>query len=454
MKRALLLLLVLGAAAAGDETARPRKVIEEFRLKKDTAPMRGWILDWNDQGFRFEYLGGRGRRDVRWDDLVAEDARRLRIGFGLELTEDEKLGLVPGHEVHFKGGGSVRGILVSTDEDGTHRVRTEGLVLPYPGDRVDRVDEVKVREEEAYSPEEIYVRRLQRRPPQKAEEHKRLADYLFDIGNWEDADREYRAAIEKDSLLEAGLAERLAELDDYREDKAAAGFFAKQKSDAVLNGKWSESIEAIEAYAEQNEGARRRAARLLEDLEEKWLEKKRARFHRVKNEEFDRAIRRYLVRKQPDLASARSWVTSQLRDEVERRIKRRLDVSPDELEMFLESKPQGAPHWATYANGSFVISRRAHTGKSSRKKIRGDPEAWWSQYNQVSTRSTWLKAYAAERIEIFEIVRIITRDCEKCGGTGQVKKMSVNALSDGRHEWSEICPRCFGARQDRSVGYR
>jgi len=46
--------------------------------------------------------------------------------------------------------------------------------------------------------------------------------------------------------------------------------------------------------------------------------------------------------------------------------------------------------------------------------------------------------------------------CETCGGTGQVKHTSIRGLKalGGRHDWKETCPRCYGARVDRGIGYR
>ena len=451
----LLLLLAAGPASPEDaETEDGAKRIAEFRLKKDTTTMRGWILEPDGDGFRFEHLGGKGRRTIRWDDLMPEDARTLRIEFGLEMTEEERLGLIPGHEGAFRGGGSVRGPGVVRADGGSAKVRTRGLVLPYPADRIEKIHDVKIKEEEAYSADEVYIRRLQRRPPEKAEDHRRLADYLYDIGNWDDAQREYGKAIAKDPLLEGDLSDRLADLRDYQEDQAAREVFKRAHKIAVLDGKWQEALADIQAYIDANPGAKRRGIRVMEELEEKWLAKKQALFHAVKNDEFDRSIRSYLVKTKPDLGTARSWVTSELKELVIQKVMERLGLSEAEAEMFLKSKGKGAPHWATYTGGTFVIDRRAKTGDSTKRAVRGDPEDWWAKYNDINTRSTWLKAYAAERLDIFEVVRITVDDCSSCGGTGQVRKQSVQSVAGGKHEWAENCPRCYGARQDRGVGYR
>ena len=450
MQRIMVFVLLLGALGFAAE-----RRLAEFRLQKDaTATMRGWIVDFDDQGFRFERFGGGGRMSVPWEDLLPEDARTLRISLGLELSEDERLGLIDGHEIFFKGGGSVRGLLIEKDADGVHRMRVEGLMLPYPGERIDRVEKVKVREDEAFSPGEVYLRRVERQPPRTALEHRRLADFLYDIGSWEGADKEYRVAMGKDPLLRVRIEPRLGEIREYLRDEAAARTFAKQKSDAVLNGRYRQAISNIRAYIAEHENVRRRGEKLIQEIEEKWLERKTARFHRVKNEEMDRAVRRYLSKFQPDLETAKAWALGELEKTVLEQTARRLRLNGDEMEMLLETKPRGAPHWATYWSGSFVISKRAHLGRSTKESVKGDPEKWWATYRHVSTRATWLKAYAAERLDLFEVVSIKSTDCERCGGHGKVRRMAFMAMKGGRHEWKETCPRCYGAGIDRGVGYR
>jgi tetratricopeptide (TPR) repeat protein len=448
MKRILGLTLLLAAVAAAD------RQVADFRLRSDPgASMRGWILEFDQEGFLYESFGRDRRIQIKWADLVEEDARRLRIGFKLDLTEDEEKGLIPGQELMLKGGGSVRGLLNEVDADGTHWMRMGGLLLPYPKDRVDRVEEVKIREDEGYSAEEVYVRRLERHPPQTAEEHRRLADYLYDIGNFAAARDHFEQALALDPAMESGVRKRLADARDYLEDQVAAAVFAKEKANAVLNGKWRQAMDNIRTYVQGNPAARRRGEKLIGELEETWLEVKRARYHAVKNEEFDRAVRGFLGRK-PTLDEVKSWVSAQLPDVVKERAQRRLELTPDELALLVASKAKGALHWASYWTGSFIVSKRASLGKSTKREVRGDPDDWWNAYNDNNMKASWVKAYAAERLDLFEVVQVNNTPCERCGGTGQVTKSSLTALADGRHEWQERCPQCYGACEDRGVGYR
>ena len=454
MKRTIVLVLLLGALALAGE-----KQSVKFRLKKDPeAPVRGWCLDYDDKGFTFQAFGSQKRVFIPWSDLVADDARQYRQKFHLEMTEDERLGLIEGHELHFKGGLSRFGVLDRHDKKAkVYWLRHDGMVLPYPEGRVDRVEEVKVKEAEVYTEEEVYIHRLQRRPPSNAREHRLLADYMFDIGNWNKAREHYLAAIEADATLRDALEPRIASCKDYIEDKEAGAFFRRAKSLANLQGDYDGAISMIEGYAEQHPGAKRRGIRVIDEIRERQHQKLIVVFHRTKNRAFDRVIRGYISRRKPGIQEAMSWVSAELGKSLKAYVRGRMGITDEQFDDFMKERPRYSPHFATYWSGSFVISKRAKKGKSSANAVRGDPDAWWGQYADNKTRSTWIKAYAAERLpDLFEVVWIRHKACDKCGGRGQVKHMSLRGLRalGGKHEWWELCPRCYGAKEDRSVAYR
>ena len=71
-------------------------------------------------------------------------------------------------------------------------------------------------------------------------------------------------------------------------------------------------------------------------------------------------------------------------------MQRRLGIDKERYEELLETR-RGAPHWATYWSGTHIVAKRAKTKK-------GDGDRWWNSYRDVNTRSSFLKAYGAERL--------------------------------------------------------
>lgn len=454
MRSRLLLPLLLALAAFAQEAPR---IPKSFRIKKDPeTPMRGYVLQWDQEGFLFQYFGDDAQKArLFWIDLVEEDAKKMRIEFKLDQTEEEKAGLIDGHRIWFRGGGTEEGLLLGRTEDGDYKIKVRGFVLHYPGDRVDRIEELKIKESMAYDEEEIYARQLERTPPQTAPQHKALADRMFDVGNLVAAREHYRKALELDASFGKELSVRLSELEDYLADDQARAVIMKAKSRAVLDGEYEESIALLEQFSKEHPDRARAAGRVLEEIREYQQRKLSIRFSQVKHEELDRAIENYLTRKAPaSIQTAMSWVSGELPGELQRRVRNRMNFDGAQFEAFLGLRTHSAPHWASYWSGSFVLSGR--TKKSAPKGgPKADPDLWWNTYTDTQTRSSWLKAFAAERLpELFEVVMVNNRDCERCGGVGQVKKMSFQGVEGVGHEWMEVCPRCFGACQDRGIGYR
>jgi len=455
--RLSLLLLAFAVAAQEEPQAQPQPVAKSFRLRKDpSVPTRGYVLSWDNEAFDFRFFGTEGQTTrLLWSDLVEEDAKKLRLFFGLERTDDEKAGLIDGHKLWFKGGGQERGLFMGRTDRGDYRIKVRGFMLRYPAERIDRIEELKVKETEVYDEEEIYVRQLERTPPETGLQHRALADRMFDVGNLIAAREHYKLAVSKDPSLRKELQPRMDDLEDYIADDDARKIIMKSKSRAVLDGDYDEAVAALEAFQKAHPDRARSAGRVIEEIREYQKRKLVSRFYLVKHEELDRAIENYLTKRAPpSMQTAMSYVTGELAQELERRIRTRMNFDADQYRDFLGYAVESAPHYASYWSGSFVLSTRTKRNQP-KGGPKADPDAWWNTYNEVATRSSWLKAYAAERLpETFVVVMVNNRDCERCGGTGQVKKMSMQAVEGVGHEWMEVCPRCFGACQDRAVGYR
>ena len=71
MSRLLALTLLVAATAL----AQGRSAVQ-FRVKKEPdVPRHGWMLSYDDTGFRFERFGGGSKVFIRWDELIEEDSR-------------------------------------------------------------------------------------------------------------------------------------------------------------------------------------------------------------------------------------------------------------------------------------------------------------------------------------------------------------------------------------------
>lgn len=446
------LLLAASPAAQGGESA-----IIRFRLLDEPDFVyNGWVYSITEEGFSFERFGSNRRRRYRWSDLVEADANRLRRRFKLDPDSKDATGRLDGVRIHFKGGHQVEGVLDRVDLRGRYWVRSGGLLLPYPADRIERVEEIAVREKDVFDERQLYLRRLERHPPRDAHGHRALADYAYDVGEFARAKQHYEAALKLEPNWRPAIAGRLAEIEEYLKDEWIAKQLRIVKRAMRVEQDFDRARERLDALLSKYPG-KRALVRMQDEYERErhaWLAQ---RFHAVKNQEFARAIHEYLGHHDPDIDEAMSWARSKLPAVLMERVREQLGLSDEELEEFAGSNARGAPHWAGYWSGSFVVSRRAKRGKSSAREVRGDPDRWWSTYPETRTRGNFLRAYAAEKLpDLFEVVQIKLRPCERCGGSGRLKHGSLRGLKalGGGHDWHQTCPRCFAACVDRVVAYR
>ncbi len=446
----ILLLLPLLLPAAAQEI-----VLAIFHQATDPETMqRGWILDWDEEGFTFQRFGSSRQEPVKWADLMPKDRAALRRKCRLDGAN--KPGTVEGVRIRFKGGATADGVLERIDDAGRHWVRNRGLLLPYPEDRIDRVEKITVQAKDVYSKHQLYVRQLARSRPRDAEGHRTLADFAFDVGEFRKAKEHYQNAVRLRPDWRPVLTARLAEIEDLLKDAVIERELGIVKRAMRLDRDYARAERRLNKLLEANPTRRSllRAQDQLKSEKRVWLSK---RFHAVKNQEFKRAVEEYLRRKSPTIDAAMAWARSKLVGSVRARVIRRMRLTEEEFRAFSETRPKYSPHYANYWSGTFVISRRAKKGSWSRRRIRGDPNRWWFTYNNVGTRGNFLRAYAAERNpKLFEVISVKLTACEKCDGSGRIKQVSLrglNALSGG-HEWFQTCPRCYGARNDRVVVYR
>ena len=448
------LLLCLLAAGAGAGEFDP--LIVEFHLRDSANEVtRGWLTDRDQEGFVFERFGARSPVRHAWTDLVDADARRLRKRFRLDAGPGEELGLVSGHRLHFKGGGTVEGVLERTDGRGQHWVRHDGLLLPYPKDRIQRIEELRLREESVFDKEELYLRHLHAVRPVTATQHRKLADQLYRIGNYEEARQHYRLAINLDDRFRWELSGRLDEIDRALADEESNLELRRARRLFALDGRLEEAKAILLRLMENDPRLARSATRLVREIDAEARDRLVRRFHAVKDEEFKEAIREFLRLKRPTLEEATSWALKGLPAELRARIGERLDLDEDQVAELEPTRTTGMPHWTHYWSGSFAVSSRARLGKSTRRRIRGDPEEWWNRHPGLTGRTAFVSAFAVERLpDLFEVVQVRFENCSRCGGRGVVKRATFDSLNTGGNSWKELCPRCYGAKRDRIVAYR
>ncbi len=439
VQRVLFILLAVTALVAANDKGLPAS----FRLTENLKLWRrGYIRDANKTEFKFQAFDSVVPVTFLWKQVHPSDARPIQRVLGLRHGLKQK-GYVVAHRLLLKNGTSREGLLRHILEDGRHVLLSAGRTEMFDLLDVDSVEIAYLPDYRVYSKETLFKRWSRQRSPTNAEEHMEYAERLFLIGRFEDAMEHFKKALElaMGSDLEIEIGPRIDILRGIRGDRELKRAVSDATT-ALLHGNYDRARAHLERHREvfpKNSGAVRK---LLERLQARETRERARRFQREKHEVFDDLIEESVREGLRGFSEARTFVTNQLPLRMRAHFVARWGITGAEYERMLKEARRGAPHFASYGAGSFMVKQRGVKG--------GNEHSYWNALNYEG-RQAWMRAYAAERLEdIFEIVGVAHRDCSKCGGTGRIKFLSLR----NSKQWKEVCSRCHGGRTDRAIKYR
>jgi hypothetical protein len=141
-------------------------------------------------------------------------------------------------------------------------------------------------------------------------------------------------------------------------------------------------------------------------------------------------------------AAARSWLLKDLSKALRAAVAAENGLSSEETERFWKERA-GKVARMGYARVSTVAVRPLRDPASDAVLL----EAWWDSAS-ASDRSTWMSVYFVETSGVFDVVRVLTLDCDGCGGTG------VLHMHAGTGVEKITCSTCGGAGKVRTVEFR
>ncbi|HXG63056.1 MAG TPA: hypothetical protein VNO22_16915 [Planctomycetota bacterium] len=477
MRHGTALLALLAAAA-------PASAQDVVRLRSGKVLSGTVQIDEADKdGFRLVRWDTGGTIYVRWSQLPEPEKNRL-LGRSapdasapqLELLDGVRILTATREEVGILVREDAQTILVKTRNGRTPvPIPTSALLKPY--------EKIKIRESDAYGPEEMVERRLARAGDADAAALLEIARFATGLRLYDKARELYQKAAgidparkdEIDALLAAN--ERLV-----KEDKAAA--LVRQVKELLEDTEYAKALELarrLPAEFGDTEIARQNkdlAAQI--EKEAKDFELKKAELLAQKVPEAYKAKRSALLSEYAGsrykLSQARSLV-AKLDDEVVKYLAAKFKSTPEEVQAAW-AKREPKSRTVSFGEGSWIVRGGQDGGLDTDAKFTprdtsrsggndGDgnnrrrpttpprpvdlgkklptSEEWWASASQ-GERKSWLEAeYAKTSSAVRKEIR--TRKCGTCNGEGVLKSTRMGVACEVK------CARCHGAKEDEIVQY-
>lgn len=475
---AAVIAFLAGAAAASAQ--------DVVRLRSGKVLSGTVRMDETDkEGFRMVLWDTGGTLYVRWSQLPEAEKNRL-LGRPVSDAGAPRLELLDGvrvltptrEEVGLLVREDAQQILIKTRHGRTPvPIPTSALLKPY--------EKIKIRESDAYGPEEMVERRLARASDKDAAALLEVARFASSLRLYDKARELYQKAAaadpgrkeEIDALLSAN--ERLV-----KEDRAAA--LVHEIKELVEDTEYAKALELARRL--QADFADTEVARQNKDLaaqiekEAKDFEQKKTELLAQKVPEAYKAKRSALLSEYSGsrykLSQARTLV-AKIDEEVVKYLAAKFKSSAEEIQAAW-AKREPKIRTASYGEGSWIVRggqdggldtdakytpRDTSTGgrnsdgggRNNRPRPAQPPrpvdlgkklptsEEWWASASQ-SDRKNWLEAeYAKTSPAVQKEIR--TRKCNVCNGEGTLKSHRMGVALDVK------CARCHGAKEDEIVQY-
>lgn len=483
--------LVLAASFA---TSASADIIE----LADGRTLQGEIVSGQttDDGLAVRLFETGGVVMLKWDHVLPERRKELRVEYGIDLPEDEGV-FVPGHMITLSNGTQIVGVALNYTDfqagaTGTLRVKTTTGEQTYDRAAVGRVVPMEIEAQQAYTTPELYQMKLEESPPDSAAAHFAMGDFCSRIGDHEHAKEHYLEA-QKDADFVATNDGKSLDARIRREDilirAKGAQELAKSITRAMYGSRFNEALEMLKQLDAEYEDPQIREAIGYDRLENRVVRERDEFFRkRVQQRVYDimeDLIERKVREKKPlradaegdgmsgTLAGARQYAARQLPTELWDKVAADLGLEKDEVDRYWEDRASKRVRTASYGTGSFIVIKRATLPGGDGRRRRPPPgsrnrnagggggggapsagqpktdEQWWDAVRN-NDRARWLESYFVENCGLFEIIRTDESElCSNCAGKG----LLAVAAAEGEESQS-YCPQCNGSGKFKKVLYR
>jgi hypothetical protein len=448
------------------------------------------VISGDEKGVSIERLDNGGKLFIRWELLRNEDARRLRIGFGLEDDNSGADLIMAGHRVHVKKGNYYDGLVLANPSQDRVIILQQSGELNLPRTSILRIEERQVSSFDVYTPEELYKPRFDESGPEDddVEANFEMAKWATKIGVYHEALIHYAKITETDpEFNKAFVANQIARLEVLDRNKEILNAIRAAEKEGYAH-KYSTCLSYFDEILAAP-GLDKALQKVVEKKKKKFIRRREKHFTRIVILDYHREVNKRIKaiatnkdirskdeEKQLTVDKAMQMIRSKLHKEIVKDIAAKYELDEKkEVEKWWDERKARFRKTASYGSGAFIVDggRRANKGGAGAaggalsdyiKRLKGNnknnpggnaaPEVklitkdqWWLKADSIQ-RMFFLRAFYAEKSGKMIVDSTSLRPCGTCGSTGSIKKLGAQGGFV-----KVTCPRCQGLRGDKVVHY-
>lgn len=470
--------LLISAGVAGAEQIRLRT--GDF-LQGEVVGER---TDEEALAFRLYRTGGEFR--IAWDRLIVEDEGRLREALGLTPLDVDEIPQVPATLFTMSDGQRLVGILENPEAtSGPHQVRTARQVLAIPRTSVVKTEPTMVDALEVFTPVEMAQRIRDEVQPSTPSAWQEVGDRCMAVTAYGAAKEAYDTALADADFANSDrgnlVRNRLKTVAVYL---MAENAMNKRTEIRILatRDRFDEALGKIqELAAEYAERPDILAVLNLDRLQKQISNDRREHFLKIVANRVPVALRD-LVRdkvnvKDLKVSEALRWARDRrgLSAEIFQRVAEYTGLAvPEVMELWASRATRASPRHFNYGGATFMndeVKARVQAALAAAKAAQAraqanqggrnnpprpgpaakpdapkTPDEWWASAS-TRDRENLVRAWFAEYGGVYEVLRIVPKQCRGCGGRGV--DVRIDAMTN--NEVRLVCKQCNLAGEERIV---
>lgn len=489
-------------AALAGEGDRPPEVV---RLKVGSEVV-GEVVGFDEaKGVKLRRVEDGALLDVGFDQMVPEDARRIRAAEGYLPDEPEPI-LVDAMRVTLMDGTELLGVIVEQGVE-TFTLRQGTKSWPLVRARVRSIVPDQVDALEVYPAEELYAQEVARRNLGGALDHYNMALFCESLQLWPRVQEHLAQVTALDPAFKADIVAAKAKRATLRLESGEESSLLAKAHRFAQRDQYDDALAILDDFLAEKPGSGLRsdfekARALIKRQRDKWIrEQTIVHFFSY----VGRVARQIATEAGSSAKSARKRMELEGTTMALEATAGWLRVDPKEVQAMWEAEDRNvaSPHYANYGSGTFTLGvdlalkglvkeeeteggdeagpgpgnetledkikklieqkkkeqeaaqKRAKEGGAKKQEARGPEiadvppteEEWWNALG-ADDRTDYLVAWWADHDPHVKIFKFDGRKCSHCTGIGVLRFFDRNG-----QDKSVPCPRCKGIQIDRILRF-
>ncbi|MFO0984936.1 MAG: hypothetical protein U1E76_24940 [Planctomycetota bacterium] len=319
------------------------------------------------RGITMRRFDNGGKIDLLWAHIIKDDVKRIRESNGF-YEDDAQPVMVDAVRITFPGNREEIGVIVERTADAIVLKQASGQ-RPFPKNRVQRVEPVKVDALKVYTSDELYQKRISESPPSNAQENYYTGVFCESILRFDLALEHYKATAAADASFKPKEVQQKIALSSYKVEQHGQTDRLDEIKQLIFKRSFKRAFERCKDF--ETDFASSPLKPELEKIRKRAQDEHRKYLTSMVGREFlgllDKETDEIVANRELTLKQALTAMRDQVAPKVFAQLAKNYGVDVELVKSIFPGRNKGNLRTASYGGGTFVLRETALDGMEKKK---------------------------------------------------------------------------------------